>query len=115
MVSNKSTAESLIDGLSDHETLLLVRQDIKTLKESQADFHKEVRQNFEDLKNNYSSTLAKHERDIIDLMATRADFRAKIEMVKQDIGNSTGYFKWVLALVAVLIGLISWHIIGYRI
>lgn len=114
MVNNKSMIESLIDGKTDHETLLLVRQDIANLKESQAAFHKEVRQSFEDLKNNYSSTLANHENRIVGLESTKADFREKLKVMDQKIKDGNVYTILLCGIGVLLIGIVLWHVFGYH-
>jgi hypothetical protein len=42
---------------TDHESILLLRQDIKNLKESQDTFHRDMKISMDDLKNNYSGRL----------------------------------------------------------
>ena len=101
--------------LTDHEQIILIRRDIQNLKESQAEFHKEVRQAFEDLKGNFSATVANHESRIINLEATRQDFRNKIDVTCQQIKDNKIYMVMLTTVGVLLAGLLIWHISGYHI
>jgi len=105
----------MTEELTDHEQILLIRQDIKNLKDSQSDFHKEVRASFDDLKNNYSATLSNHENRIAGLEATRQDFRNKIDMTCQQIKDNRNYDILLTAIGILLVGILIWHIVGYHI
>ena len=94
--------------ITDHEAILLVRQELQQLKDSQSAFHKEMRESFSDLKNNYQGTLNDHEKRLVDLEATRVDFRQKIE-------DSSNYMKLVIAIGVLIVGLFIYHIAGYHI
>ena len=80
--------DNLKDIITDHEAILLLRQDVKAIKESQDIFHKEVKEAFKDLQNNYSSRL--------DSIETRC---TKIE-------NTSDTFSLVKTLVFSFIGMI---------
>ena len=113
-------------NLTDHENLLLVRQDIASLKDSQAEFHREVRESFNSLKDGTMADITLLKKDKADrkdveaiqthvnelqkiindkvavkvenLEATRKDFRSKITMVI-----------WALGLTFTLL---LWHVTG---
>jgi uncharacterized protein YllA (UPF0747 family) len=97
--------------MTDHEAILLMRQDLYNLKESQCAFHKEVREAFEDLKNNYSLTLSNHEGRIKDLEAMK-------EQCKKDIENLQKYYQLVsgagLFFLLLISGMIIYHLTGYK-
>jgi BMFP domain-containing protein YqiC len=52
--------------ITDHESILLLRQDVKALKESQDGFHKEMKESFKDLKDNYATRLDVMEKGLND-------------------------------------------------
>jgi hypothetical protein len=52
--------------ITDHEAILLLRQDVRGLKESQDMFHKEMKDSFKDLKDNYATRLDLVEKGLND-------------------------------------------------
>ena len=101
--------------LTDHEAILLVGQRLEQLEKSQLEFHKEVRQSFEELKNGYAATMANHEGRIKDLEATRADFRNKIDVTCQQVKDNKTYVILLSAIGVLLTGILIWHVAGYHI
>ena len=98
----------MADNLTDHEQLLLVRKDIQNLEKSQLEFHKEVRDSFKDLKDNYSSRLDCLEGKVSGLEATKQDFRDKIKLTNI-------YMKWIAVGVGIVAVAVIYHLTGYHI
>ena len=94
--------------MEDHNNLLTLMADVKNLSKSQADFHVEMKNNFQELKDNYANRLNDLEKRTQNLEITKVDFREKLN-------NYIGYQKWIMALIVLLVGIMLWHIIGYRI
>ena len=67
--------------ITDHESILLLRQDVKALKESQDNFHVEMKESFKDLKDNYATRLDLVEKELSE--AARV-YVAKDEEDKKD-------------------------------
>jgi phage host-nuclease inhibitor protein Gam len=53
-----------MDQITDHEAILLLRQDIRVLKDGQDRFHAEMKESMGELKNNYSKRLDAVEEQI---------------------------------------------------
>ena len=99
--------EKEYNNITDHEAVLLISKDIKYIKESQENFHKEMRESFDELKNNYQGRLLDHDTRITNLESTRTDFRLKIS-------NTDTYLKWLLIASSLLFSIMCWHILGYH-
>ena len=89
----------MTDNPTDHDNLT-------TLIESVNNFHTEMRSTLKDLRDNFQSTINDHEKRIQNLETTRVDFREKLQ-------NNNGYLKWILIGVALLFGIMCWHILGW--
>jgi hypothetical protein len=107
--------ESLI---TDHEALLLLRQDVQALKSSQDNFHKEMKESFTDLRNNYATRL-----DVIESEQNAADKRfvakeaqdKKNDIFSTDIETLQSWKSWTLGFgigLTCLIGLAG-ILVGY--
>jgi hypothetical protein len=62
-----------MEQITDHEAILLLRQDIRVLKEGQDKFHTEMKEAFSDLKDNYSGRLNCTETRIEELEKETSD------------------------------------------
>ena len=102
------------DNYTDHESILLIRQEIQQLKNSQETFHKEMRTSFSDLKDNYAGRLNEHDKILTELIATRADFREKLNIMNQKILDTKVYDIAMTAVGILVLGLLIWHITGYH-
>jgi uncharacterized protein YeeX (DUF496 family) len=104
---------------ADHDNLITLMSQMKSIKEGQDNFHKETREAFADLKNNYKARLDDYENRIITLEATKQDFRAKLENMRIEINekarNNNRYTLLLTGIGILLIGLMLWHIVGYHI
>jgi len=68
-------------NITDHESILLLRRDVKGVIESQNNFHTEMRSSFKELKDNYAERLNKVENVLNN---TDKVFIAKVEQEKRD-------------------------------
>ena len=104
--------------LTDHEAILLLRNDVKALKEGQDDFHMEVRQSLKDLKDNYATRL-----DVIEREQNATDKRfvakevqdKKNDLFSVDIEELQTWKSWTIGLgigITSLIGLAG-LLVGY--
>ena len=96
------------EATQDHDAIITVVNEIKNLKASQDAFHKEVRENFAELKNNYQSTLNDHEKRIQNLETTRVDFREKLT-------NNNRYMNFIIGLGIIILAMLIYHLTGYHI
>ena len=94
--------------LTDHESILLIRQEIQQLERSQSEFHKEMRIAFTDLKDNYAGRLNEHDKQLSDLCATRQDFRTKIK-------ETNVWLSWLAGAVGIIGSVVFFHLTGYHI
>jgi seryl-tRNA synthetase len=100
---------------TDHDNLVTLIAEVKTLgkgqeelKKSQNDFHAEMRETLARMQDNNGNRITKLEERVANLEITRTDFREKLALNKTLLGIA-------VAVGMILIGLMSWHIIGYRI
>ena len=91
----------------DRDKLITLVADVKNLSNSQTQFHKEMKDSFQDLKDNFAGRLDDLDKRTQNLEITRTDFREKLN-------NQVGYQRWIMALVVLLVGIMLWHIIGYH-
>ena len=96
------------NNLTDHEAILLVRQELQQLEKSQTEFHKEMRAAFTDLKDNYAGRLNEHDKQLTDLYATRQDFRTKIK-------ETNIWLSWLAVAVGIIGSVVFYHLTGYHI
>lgn len=52
--------------ITDHESILLIRKDIQALKESQDNFHRDMKDSIKELKDNYATRLDVMEKGLND-------------------------------------------------
>ena len=101
---------------TDHDKLITLVANVKTLTESQEAFHAEMRNAMKELKDNYSGRLDDHEKRLGNLEATRTDFRTKIEDIRSTtdikLDNLGTWLKWFCAIGLILIGIMSYHLTG---
>jgi uncharacterized protein YeeX (DUF496 family) len=93
---------------NDHDNLVTLIANFKSLKESQDRFHQEVKQNFMDLKDNYSGRIDNHEVRIQDLEKTKIDPKEH-EMLKE---AKNSYFIMMVIYTSVgaaMIGIMLYH------
>lgn len=70
-------------NITDHESILLLRQDVKNLKEGQDEFHKEMKESFVDLKQNYVSRIEHIE--IVRIQVDHENRTRNLEEVTSDL------------------------------
>jgi hypothetical protein len=81
---------------TDHDSLVTLVANVNSLKESQELFHKEMKESFRDLKDNYSGQLNAHENRISILEKSR---------INQNTMMAIG-----TAILTLLVGLMVYHI-----
>jgi len=103
---------------TDHEAIMLLRKDVQIISEkqttgfnalskSQDDFHKEVKESFVDLKDNYSDKINKLEGRTKSL----EDWR----MIRlQAIKDEQLYNKFLIGLGLVIMGVLAYHLTGVK-
>ena len=93
---------------NDHDNLITLIADVKSLTKSQAEFHIEMRNRFDDLQNNYSGRLDRNEARIKVLEDWKI---AQSEKAK----DNKRYLQFLIAGMILLLGIILWHLTGYHI
>jgi hypothetical protein len=81
---------------NDHDSLVTLVANVNSLKESQELFHKEMKESFRDLKDNYSGQLNAHENRISTLEKSR---------INQNTMMAIG-----TAILTLLVSLMVYHI-----
>ena len=105
--------------VTDHEAILLLRQDVKALKDSQDIFHIDMKESFKDLKDNYANrleTLEKSQRDADNRFIVKEIQDKKNEDFGDNIESLQVWKSWTLGFgigltcLISLAGFLIWYI-----
>jgi hypothetical protein len=93
-------------NITDHEAILLLRQDVKAVKDGQDRFHIDMRDSINDLKNNYSGKL----NDFEDRLNRTDD---ALNEVKLSTGKQWGWIGGLGGSIILICALISYIYIAH--
>lgn len=83
---------------TDHDNLITIIEQVKTLNKSQYEFHVEMRRSFDELKNNWSGRLNSCEARLVKLETSK---------VKQNTTMGIG-----IGILTLIVSLLIYHIMG---
>ena len=105
--ANSATILSNKNTIADHDAITTLVTNFANLKESQENFHKEVKQNFVDLKENYSEKISANTKEICDVKKDVDSLklsRAEIEGKASSSSVIVGYiFTAAMSLATIII------------
>ena len=93
---------------SDHDSITTLVADFRNMKRSQDDFHLEMRTAMKDIKDNFAGRISEVEADVKLLEEWKIDHIANQE-------NQKNLIKVLIAIGVVILGMMIWHLTGYKI